>query len=371
MNLDAYRLRPRTAAGAASTIPSDWYTDPARHRFERDAVFAPSWQCVARVEQLRDPGQFVAFEFAGESILLVRGTDGVLHSFFNVCRHRAAPIAEEPEGCVSKLRCRYHGWTYDLAGRLIGVPEFGGVCNFEREDHGLVPAGRVEECGPFVWWILGGTGVPPDCDPRTGETPVQNRFAPFFTSINFDDLVWKARRSYDLACNWKVYVDNYLDGGYHINTVHPALAGAIDYAAYRTETFEYCSLQSVPLVAASGDVGSTRTGVAAYWWLWPNFMVNRSDGVMDTNWIRPLAHDRCRVIFDFYFDAATSPEFIEQSIRVAGQVQLEDVTICDQVQRGLGSRSYRTGRYSVKRENGGYHFHRLLAESGRAISSTG
>ena len=345
----------------ASTIPSDWYTDPARHRLERDAVFAPSWQCVARVEQLHDPGQYAAFEFAGEPILLVRGADGVLRSFFNVCRHRAAPIADEPEGCALKLRCRYHGWTYDLAGRLIGVPEFGGVCDFERDDNGLVPAGVVEACGPFVWWKLASNG-----------STVASTFAPFFTSINFDGgLDWKARRSYDLACNWKVYVDNYLDGGYHINTVHPALAGAINYAAYRTETFEHCSVQSAPLVAATGDVGSTRTGVAAYWWLWPNFMVNRSDSVVDTNWVQPLAHDRCRVIFDFYFDVGASPEFIEQSLRVAEQVQLEDVTICEQVQRGLGSRSYSTGRYSVKRENGGHHFHRLLAETGRAVSSTG
>ena len=343
----------------ASTIPSDWYTNPARHLFERDTVFAPSWQCVARVDQLRGPGQFVSFEFAGEPMLIVRGADGVLRSFFNVCRHRAAPIANEPEGCASKLRCRYHGWTYDLAGRLIGVPEFAGVCNFERNDNGLVPAGVVEECGPFVWWKL-----------ATNGSTFAATFAPFFASMNFEGLLWKARRSYDLACNWKVYVDNYLDGGYHIHTVHPALAGAIDYATYHTETFEYCSVQSAPLVAATGDVGNTRTGDAAYWWLWPNFMVNRSDGVMDTNWIEPLAHARCRVIFDFYFHAQASPEFIEQSLRVTEQVQLEDVTICEQVQRGLGSRSYRTGRYSVKRENGGHHFHRLLAESMRAVSST-
>ena len=337
----------------AHTIPSDWYTDPARHLLEREAIFAKSWQCVARVEQLREPGQFVSFECAGEPILLVRGADGLLRSFFNVCRHRAAPIADEPSGCASKLRCRYHGWTYDLAGRLIGVPEFGGACDFEREDHGLVPAGIVEESGPFVWWTLENDG------------PVSEIFTPFFESRNFDDLVWKARRVYDLHCNWKVYVDNYLDGGYHIHTVHPALSGAIDYATYRTVPFDRCSVQSAPLHAAPGEVGSTRTGVAAYWWLWPNFMVNRSSGVMDTNWILPLAHDRCRVVFDFYFDSSASPEFIESSIRVSERVQQEDATICEEVQRGLGSRSYRTGRYSPKRENGGYHFHQLLA---RALS---
>ena len=335
----------------ASTIPSAWYTDPRVIPLERDAVFGKSWQCVARTEQLRDPRQFVSFELAGEPILLIRDAAGNLGSFFNVCRHRAAPIANEPSGCTTKLRCRYHGWTYDLAGKLIGVPEFSGACDFVRADFGLVPAGVVQECGPFVWLNLN----------PVGSGSASDGFQRFWERMNFEGLKWKVRRSYDLACNWKVYVDNYLDGGYHVHTVHPALAGAIDYAEYRTETFALCSVQSAPLKAAPGDVGSTRTGDAAYWWLWPNFMVNRSDGVMDTNWILPLAPERCRVIFDFYFDAGVSAEFIESSIRVAEQVQLEDVQICEEVQRGLCSRSFRTGRFSPKRENGGYHFHRLLA----------
>src|SRR5205823_3122992 len=89
-------------------------------------------------------------EVAGEPLLVVRDGDGVLRAFFNVCRHRAAPLLSEPCGTATKLRCPYHGWTYDLAGRLRGTPEFDGVADFRREDNGLVPV-AVAEWGPLVF----------------------------------------------------------------------------------------------------------------------------------------------------------------------------------------------------------------------------
>src|SRR4029077_14866932 len=117
---------------------------------------------------------------------------------------------------------------------------------------------------------------------------------------------------------------------------------------------------------AGGDgMGKVRTGEAAYyWWVFPNFMMNIYQGVMDTNLVLPLGSDSCRVIMDFYFAETEGTEakaFIAQSIDVAHQIQLEDVGICEDVQRGLASRSYDTGRFSVKREAAGYHFHQLLA----------
>ena len=387
----------------AHTLPASWYTDPAIHAAERDRIFGRSWQFVGRAEQVKEPGQYLTADIAGEPVLAVRGDDGVLRAFFNVCRHRASPILTDEAGCVGKLRCRYHGWTYDLAGRLKGTPEFDGVCDFAKDANGLVPVGGVAAFGPWVWASVeklmhsppdtfspfpvppppGSVApLPEPTSPTRGEvkgrggssppplwgrsaTPQESPGGGYDTLSTrpFSDLVWCSRRSYDLACNWKVYVDNYLDGGYHVNTVHPALAGAIDYQQYRTDVFDWCSVQTSPLKAADGAVGATRTGDAAYWWLWPNFMVNIYSGVMDTNLVLPLAPDRCRVIFDFYFAAGTSEQFVNDSVAVADQVQAEDVLICEQVQRGLGSRSYTTGRFSVKRENGGYAFHRLVAEA--------
>jgi choline monooxygenase len=178
-----------------------------------------------------------------------------------------------------------------------------------------------------------------------------------------------ARREYRLACNWKVFVDNYLDGGYHVNTVHPGLAGVLDYAHYRTEVAGHTSVQTSPLrppeAQPAGAVGQVRTGAtASYWWVFPNLMLNLYEGVMDTNLVLPLGPDACRVVFDFYFAHTEGPEaehFLRQSMEVAHQIQLEDVGICEEVQRGLASRSFDTGRFSVRREEAGYHFHRLLA----------
>jgi choline monooxygenase len=340
----------------ASTIPSDWYLDPAVAMAEREKVFGSTWQAVGRASQVSEPGQFFTAEIAGEPIVVIRGDDGSLRAFYNVCRHRAARVVAEPEGCAKKLRCRYHGWTYDLTGKLRGVPEFDGVADFDRDDNSL-PQIAVAVWGPIVWVNL---------SPRPGPlleflNPLPEKCA----SLGLEKLQFVERRQYDLACNWKVYVDNYLDGGYHVNTVHPGLAGVIDYSRYRTEIAGMTSVQISPLEATNDDVGQVRTGECAYyWWIFPNFMMNIYEGVMDTNLVLPLGPGVCRVIFDFYFADCEAPgrhDFIRRSIDVADQIQQEDARICEEVQRGLASRSYKTGRFSVRREAGGHHFHRLLA----------
>jgi choline monooxygenase len=341
----------------ARTIPSGWYFDPEVYAAECRTVFAGPWLAVGRVDQLRDPGSFVTASLAGEPILVVRDEQGTLRAFYNVCRHRAAPIVMEPEGKATRLRCRYHGWTYDLAGRLRGVPEFDGVGDFCREDQGLAEL-SVATWGPLVF---------------VSQSPRQD-LGPFLTPLpghvstrEFEGLHFVGRRVYELACNWKVFVDNYLDGGYHINTVHPGLAGLIDYTKYRTEFSGHTSVQIGPLKPAEPDaaVGQVRTGDAAYyWWIFPNLMMNIYAGVMDTNVVLPLGPDRCRVIFDFYFANIEGPraqQFMSESIAVAHRIQLEDQGTCEEVQLGLASRSFDTGRFSVKREGAGYYFHQLLA----------
>ena len=344
---------PEVPLEHASTIPNAWYTSPEVYALERDAVFARSWQMVGRGVLVAKPGQFLTADIAGEPVLVVRNELGALNAFFNVCRHRAARVCTDDCGTATKLRCHYHGWTYDLSGNLRGVPEFDGVQNFAREDNALPPV-TVAEWGPFVWVSL--------TEPREPLTAVVSPL-----QIAFDSLKWYARKSYDLACNWKVYIDNYLDGGYHVNTVHPALAGSLDYTAYRTVCAGHTVLQSAPTKPADGDAGRTRTGDAAYWWLYPNFMLNAYAGVMDTNLVLPLGVDRCRVVFDFYFAATVSDDFKQQSVEVAERVQAEDIGVCEEVQRNLSSRSYRAGRFSVKRENGGHHFHTML---GRVLQAS-
>jgi choline monooxygenase len=351
----------------ARTIPASWYHDPAIEALERRAVFGDCWHVAGRAELVAEASTYLTCEIAGEPVVVVRDADGTLRAFANVCRHRAAPVMTEPNGRASRLRCRYHGWTYDLAGRLRGTPEFDGVADFCRDDEGLPPV-AVAVWQPYVWVHTGRRPV-----------PLSDALAPMpaETQGRLETLRFAERRLYDLACNWKVYVDNYLDGGYHVNTVHPGLAGVLDYSRYRTETFSNTSVQRSPLRPADpGDaVAAVRAGTEAlYWWVFPNFMLNLYDGVMDTNLVVPLAPDRCRVVFDFYFadtGGETAQQFVGDSIGVAEQVQREDMTICEEVQRGLRSRSFDSGRFSVRRETAGYHFHRLLARRLRQGAASG
>lgn len=341
----------------ARTIPSAWYFDPEIYALESTKVFGNTWQYVARAELVEDPGSFMTVEVAGQPILVVRDEKGTLRAFHNACRHRAAQVINEPCGHATKLRCRYHGWTYDLAGKLRGMPEFDGVEEFKKEEQGL-PRMRVETWGPFVFVHQG--------QPKQMLAEFLAPLPQMTEGLGIAELHFFDRREYVLECNWKVFVDNYQDGGYHVNTVHPTLAGALDYSKYRTELHETNTMQISPMKTSDDPtVAKVRAGSHAYyWWIFPNLMINLYQGVMDTNWVIPLGPDKCRVYFDFYFADVKTPEarrFNEQSIAVAHQVQLEDWGVCEEVQRGLKSRSYDTGRFSVKREAGGYFFHQLLA----------
>src|SRR5262245_40197927 len=196
----------------AATIPNTWYSNPDIYELERQAVFGDTWQIIGRADQVREPGSFFTMELAGEPILVIRDDQGALGAFYNVCRHRAAQVINEAEGKVTKLRCRYHGWTYDLSGRLRGSPEFDGAADLRREDNGLMPI-TIEQWGPLVGVHLG----QPNISLQDYLSPLPQRTA----GLGLDRLRFAGRRDYKLACNWKVFVDNYLDGGYHINTVHP------------------------------------------------------------------------------------------------------------------------------------------------------
>jgi choline monooxygenase len=340
----------------AYTIPAAWYVDERIASLENHQVFGSNWIAVGRTDQVAAAGQFFTFDLVGEPLVIVRGTDSKLRAFFNVCRHHAAAVATAPSGVAQLLRCPYHGWTYGLDGSLKGTPEFAGVCNFDRAENGLLPV-RVETWENFIFVNLDQQA--PALEDYLGDLP--QRLAP----LSVSSLGFFARKSYTLACNWKVYVDNYLDGGYHVPHLHKALNSVLEYTEYTIENGEHYALQSSPLVASQdASVAHTRTGDRAYYyWLYPNFMINIYQGVMDTNLVLPLGTDRCQVIFDFFF-ADTSSEkeqYNAESVAVSDQVQAEDVDICESVQRGLHSRAYGAGRLSVRRETGEHLFHRLLA----------
>ena len=349
--------QPSDPLEKASTIPSPWYFDPRIARLEGEKVFAHTWQVAGRVDQVKDKGQFFTIELGEEPIVVARGEDGLLRAFYNVCRHHAAAVVTEAQGCAKQFRCPYHGWTYGNDGALKGMVEFEGVCDFDRAKNGLVQV-AVDTWENFVFVNLDGAAEP--LQEFLGSVP--GLVAPLRLT---EKLKFLDRRIYTLNCNWKVYVDNYLDGGYHVPHAHKGLSSVIEYTSYRIENFDRACLQSSPLSSDSGSeasVANTRQGRAFYLWLYPNFMVNAYEGVMDTNLVLPLAVDKCAVIFDYYFaDIGPAAEVRNRaSIRVSEVVQDEDVKICDAVQKGLASRAYLAGRLSVRREAGEHLFHRLL-----------
>lgn len=342
----------------ASTIPATWYIDKDVYELELKTVFSTSWQLVGRVDQLRKPGQYITAEIAGEPIVVVRGNDNVLRAFFNVCRHHAAAVMTSPEGLATQLRCPYHGWTYSLAGELKGTPDFGGVCDFERQQNGLVPV-EIAEWENWIFVQIKKNGC-------TLTDFLTNELVDAIQRLDLSNLHWFERRHYNFDCNWKVFVDNYLDGGYHVPYLHKGLDSVLDYNNYMIENGKNHCLQWSPIVSegAEAQTGAVRKGDRAlYYWIYPNFMINWYDGVMDTNLVLPRGVDQTEVMFDFYFpdvvsETARATNFA--SIAVGQRIQDEDVAICKSVQRGLHSRAYSAGRLSVRREAGEHLFHRLL-----------
>jgi phenylpropionate dioxygenase-like ring-hydroxylating dioxygenase large terminal subunit len=341
----------------ASTIPAPWYVDARIAELESSAVFGKTWQMVERADQVATPGQFVTANVAGEPVVVVRGTDRVLRGFYNVCRHHAAAVVTGACGQASILHCPYHGWNYGLDGSLKGMPEFDGVKNFDRQQNGLVPV-RAETWEKFVFVNLDPQAVP--------LADFLGRLVKRMAPLNVSKLHYFDTRVYEIHCNWKVFVDNYLDGGYHVPHLHKGLNSVLDYKQYTIENEDRYCLQSSPMVTSSEDAatGATRKGDRAwYFWQYPNLMINCYEGYMDTNLVLPVDVDHCRVIFDFYFADVSEAhrEYNQQSVAVGARVQDEDLGICEAVQLGLKSRSYGAGRLSVRREAGEHLFHRLLA----------
>jgi choline monooxygenase len=343
----------------ASTPPGSWYTDPAVLALEREKVFLRTWQPAARLAQLAETGAFVADALCGEPYLVVRA-GAELRALSNVCVHHAARIASG-EGRCEELVCPYHGWTYDLEGKLTRAPGAGGMEHLPREQR------RLRSFAARAWGDLALVCLDdpaPDWTQWIAPVPAelwQGRGSP---------LRFVARHDYTLHCNWKVFVDNYLDGGYHVAAVHPELAAGLDLGAYRTQVFERSVLQS----AAAASAGDERIGERAlYAWIYPALALNRYGPVLDVNRIVPLAAERTRVTFDFYFEehAARDVAFVERSIAESDRIQQQDARICEAVQDGLRSRSFARGRYAPRFEGGMHRFHCLLARDLGDAARTG
>jgi choline monooxygenase len=345
----------------ASTPPSRVYHDPQQFAVQREQIFTRGWLYAGESGRVRAPGHVLPFTLLpgclDEPLVLTRDQAGELHCLSNVCTHRGALVVEG-EGHVNTLRCRYHGRRFGLDGCFQFMPEFDGVHGFPSKADDL-PRLPLREWGPLVF-----TSLDPMMDFGEWMAPVEARVAWLpLHEFRFDP---DSSRDYLMNCHWALYTENYLEE-FHVPFIHgTSLAGKLDYESYRTETYEWGSLQvgvakgDEPAFALPPGHPDEGTRIAAwYFWLFPSLMLNFYPWGLSVNVVQPLGPDRTRVSFlSFVHDA---------SLRGAGagadlhRVEMEDEEVVESVQRGVRSRLYDRGRYSPRRETGTHHFHQLLA----------
>lgn len=356
MAIETGDLAPQTLA-SAHALPARFYVDADSHDLDRRAVFAHGWQLVAHGGALTAPGDHVVSGIAGVPLLVVRGDDGALRALHNVCRHRAGPLATCDGRAAKRLRCHYHGWSYALDGQLLSATEMDTAEDFDVSSVRL-PQARVAEWQGFVFACL---------DPQAPS--LDEVFAGIDARVGdrgLDRYRFHERVAYDIACNWKVYIDNYLEG-YHVPHIHPELNALLDYRSYIVETAPWHSLQHSPLESGDDLYG---TGEALYYLIWPNTLLNILPGRLQTNRVIALDAQRCRVEFDYYYspdiDVADLAQRHRRDHEFSDLVQRQDVDMCEIVQRNLAAGSYRAGRLNPKREDAVHHFHELLRAAYRS-----
>lgn len=345
----------------ARTIDTDIYLNPEYFEKAKEKIFASSWQFIGDTDQVKDPGWVTPVtlleNYLNEPLLLSRDKLGNLNCLSNVCTHRGNLLVEKP--CkLNDIRCKYHGRRFQLNGNFLSMPEFKEVEDFPSKDDDLT------KLPMFQWGKLLFTSLNQSIEARPFFQEMMQRIS----WIPLEEFTFRPEhsRDYIIDANWALYCENYLEG-FHIPFVHAGLNAVIDYGNYTTELFPYSSLQLglakdediiFDLPPESMDAGKKIAGY--YFWVFPNMMFNFYPWGLSINIVRPLAVGKTKVSFLSYV-------WDENKLRQGAgadlhQVEMEDEDIVQNVQKGIRSRFYKHGRYSVKRETGTHHFHRLLAQ---------
>ncbi len=346
----------------AHTISTEVYKSQPFFEMAKKKIFAPSWQFIGHRQMLDNIGSCHPFtlleNYINEPLLLTRDVNEEIHCLSNVCTHRGNILVTE--NCVtSNLRCKYHGRLFGLDGRFKSMPEFKEVKNFPTADDNL------SKLQLFTWGNLLFTSLEQKFEASVFFNDMMERVSWLpLGEFKFDPSLSK---DYYINANWALYCENYLEG-FHIPFVHEALNATIDFTDYTTELFyPFSSLQlgisrdgknCFDIPVSSPDYG--KKIAAYYFWVFPNMMFNFYPWGLSINIVQPLAVDKTKVQFLSYVWKD------ELRNRGAGgdldKVEKEDEAIVENVQKGIQSRFYKQGRYSVTREKGTHHFHELLAK---------
>lgn len=319
------------------TLPARWYDDPDIFAAERAAIFDRTWLLAGHHTAIPAPTGAAALQVGGRSILVVRRQDGTLGAFHNVCRHRAAPLLWEgtSQRCAA-LQCRYHGWRYGLDGSLRSTSGFGEA--FSAEDWGLLEV-HLQQWRGFLFVCFRPTQEPPP--------PLLEAISGLVgaaADLPLESMVAFDTRSHRLRCNWKTYVENYLEG-YHIPWLHPTLSAEITMRDYQVTVAGRAARHVVP--AREGAISE-----GLWVWQWPNVALNIYGTGMSIERMNPVSPTEMEIHYTDLSTADCSAEERARSVAMSEQVTAEDVRICEAVQANLSAGIYRTGRLSPRHEGG-------------------
>jgi glycine betaine catabolism A len=357
--------------GRSSTLPAEAHTDGSVFQWEQEHFFDRSWVCIGRSDGLADAGDQRAVALGRESVLLVRGEDGALRAFYNVCRHRGHELLPVGgEACGKFVRCPYHAWAYGLDGELKGAPGFGKADVFERTERPLVPMRVAEWHG---WLFANASGDAPQLEEHAGDLGAR------IGNHRCEELVVAARHSYEVAANWKILAENYHEC-YHCSSIHPELCevsppssggdnmepegawigGPMDlYEGVETMSLDGKSHASnLPHLAD----GQERT--VYYFQLFPNLLISLHPDYVMTHRLQPFAPDWTAVECEWLFSREAveaegcDPSYASDFWDVTNR---QDWHACEAVQRGVSSRGYRQGPLSP-REDAVYQLITMVAK---------
>jgi phenylpropionate dioxygenase-like ring-hydroxylating dioxygenase large terminal subunit len=338
---------------AGWSLPAWTYADPEFFAVEMTRVFRPSWQIVCHVSDVPDAGDYHTIEYAGESVIVIRGKDQVLRGFTNVCRHRGARIVDGPSGCTKKLVCPYHAWTYDLDGSLAGVPSKSSYGDLDTGKHGLAPV-DLEIYRSFVFVRLDDDGGPSVAEMMA---PYDPEIAPY----RFEDLRALGRVTLrPRGVNWKNVGDNYSDG-LHIPIAHPGLTRLMGNG-YGVEAEPHVDKMIGPILSRTSDNPSERAyqkflprvphlpedrqTLWTYFKLWPNIAFDIYPDQIDFMQWLPISPTEClirEISYAIPDDRREMRAARYLNWRINRRVNAEDTWLIERVQQGMASDSFTVG----------------------------
>ncbi|CAF1025744.1 unnamed protein product [Adineta steineri] len=337
----------------ALTLPSSFYTSRDVFELERHAIFGQNWLFTGHKNQLKKPGDYITGRFLSEPYIINVDKSSTLRGHYNVCCHHGMRLLKDDQGHLetNEIICPYHGWTYDLNGRLRKALRLKTIEQFKASKIRLKPI-SIQTIGPFIYLnlnLLNNDNIENDL------SHINIIHDKYLTSTNYDQLEFITRKSYPIKCNWKIFVDNFLDGGYHVPYAHKKLNSILNMDEYKV-------IVEHPKASVQYCTGASRAeGNVNYSYIYPNLMINRYGSSMDLNIVVPVDERNCIVHMDYYYcPKTTTKQDQEILLKDSDSVQQEDIYLCENVQLGLESQAYDSGRYVPTVEHTMYSFHSTL-----------